>query len=333
MTVPVSVLLSRRTVLHTALATAASLALTHPARAQKPYPAKPLRWIIAYPAGGGQDFLARHLSVHMGKQLGQSVVIDNRPGAAGIIGTDAASKAPADGYTLVTGDNGAMVFNTALYKRLPYSPNDFTPLGLMAGFPLILVVNPASPFTSARQWLAAVKRSPGLYSYASPGAGSPHHLAMELIKERTGSYIVHVPYRGTAMAIQDVMSGQLPMMVVETAGGLAQIRGGKVRALAVLSPQRIPQLPEVPTLAESGVPNFEAVAWQGLFVPKGTPAEIAALLSAEMQKAILVPEVKTRLEEFGLEVTPSSGPQLASLIERDTRFWHKLIRDRKLSLE
>jgi tripartite-type tricarboxylate transporter receptor subunit TctC len=234
---------------------------------------------------------------------------------------------------MVTGDNGAMVLNTALYRKLPYSPDDFTPLGFMAGFPLILVVNPDSPFTTARQWLAAVKKAPGVYSYASPGAGSPHHLAMELIKERTGSYIVHVPYRGTAMAIQDVMGGQLPMMIVDTAGGLAQIRAGKVRALAVLSPQRIAALPQVPTLAESGVPNFEAVAWQGLFVPKGTPSDIAALLSAEMQKAIMVPDVKARLEEFGLEVAPTGGPQLARFIQRETLFWHKLIRSRKLSLD
>jgi len=320
--------------LHTALGGAAALALaTHPALAQKGYPAKPLRWIVAYPAGGGQDFLARHLSVQLGRQLGQPVVVDNRPGAAGIIGTDVAAKAPGDGYTLLTGDNGAMVLNTALYKRLPYSPEDFTPLGFMAGFPLILVVNPASPFTSARQWLAEVKKSPGTYSYASPGAGSPHHLAMELVKERTGSFIVHVPYRGTAMAIQDVMSGQLPMMVVDTAGGLAQIRAGKVRALAVLSPRRIAQLPDVPTLAESGVPGFEAVAWQGLFVPRATPPEVASLLSAEMQKAIAVPEVKARLEEFGLQVTPSDGPHLAAFIQRETAFWHKLIRERHLSLD
>ena len=320
--------------LHTVLGTAALLALASPgALAQKAWPNKPLRWVVAYPAGGGQDFLARHLSVQLGRQLGQSIVIDNRPGAAGIIGTEAAAKAPADGYTLVTGDNGAMVLNTALYKKLPYSPGDFTPLGFMASFPLILVVNPASPFTSARQWLAQVKKSPGAYSYASPGAGSPHHLAMELIKQRTGSFIVHVPYRGTAMAIQDVMSGQLPMMVVDTAGGLAQIRAGKVRALAVLSPGRIAQLPEVPTLAESGVPGFEAVAWQGLFVPRDTPADITARLSAEMQKAILVPEVKASLEAFGLQVTPSDGPQLARFITRETTFWHALIRERQLSLE
>ena len=334
MTAPAPIALSRRCVLHTALGAAAALALaSSQALAQKAFPAKPLRWIVAYPAGGGQDFLARHLSVQMGRQLGQSIIIENRPGAAGIIGTDAAARAPADGYTLVTGDNGAMVLNTALYKKLPYSPDDFTPLGFMAGFPLILVVNPASPFTSAQQWLAAVKRAPGMYSYASPGAGSPHHLAMELIKERTGSYIVHVPYRGTAMAIQDVMSGQLPMMVVDTAGGLAQIRAGKVRALAVLSPRRIASLPEVPTLAESGVPNFEAVAWQGLFVPRGTPPEIAALLSAEMQKALVAPEVKARLEAFGLQVTPSDGPHLGAFIQRETAFWHKLIRERHLSLD
>ena len=230
----VTAVLSRRASLQALVGGAASLCASPFALAQTAYPNKLLRWIIPYPAGGGQDFLARHLALQMGKQLGQSIVIENRPGAAGIIGTDVAAKASADGYTLVTGDNGAMVLNTALYKKLPYSPDDFTPLGYMAGFPLILVVNPASPFTSARQWLAEVKKNPGAYSYASPGAGSPHHLAMELIKERTGSYIVHVPYRGTAMAIQDVMSGQLPMMVVDTAGGLAQIRGGKVRALAVL---------------------------------------------------------------------------------------------------
>ena len=324
----------RRCVLHAVLCSAASLTLAGaPALAQQAWPSKPLRWIVAYPPGGGQDFLARRLAVQLGKQLGQSIVVENRPGAAGIIGTEAAAKAPADGYTLVTGDNGAMVFNTALYKKLPYSPGDFTPLGFMARFPLILVVHPASPFTSARQWLAAVKKSPGAYSYASPGAGSPHHLAMELIKELTGSFILHVPYRGTAMAMQDVMAGQLPMTVIDTASGLPHIRSGKVRALAVLSPKRITQLPDVPTLAESGVPNFEAAAWQGLFVPKGVSADIAARLSAEMQKAILVPEVKTQLEAFGLEVAPSDGPQLASLIQHETAFWHRLIRERKLVLE
>jgi tripartite-type tricarboxylate transporter receptor subunit TctC len=319
------------------IALAAGTALVPVARAADAWPSRPIRWIVAYPAAGGSDFLARQLAPQMGKQLGQTLVIDNRPGAAGIIGTEAASKQPGDGYTIVTGDNGAMVFHTALYKKLPYDPKDFVPIGFMASFPLILVANAQSGLTSARQLLDEVKKNPGKYSYASPGAGSPHHLAMELLKERTGSFIVHVPYRGTAPAMQDVMSGQVPMMIVDTAAGLPQIRGGKVRALAVLSRHRIPQLPDVPTLAEvgadRGLKDYEAIAWQGLFAPKGTPPEIAARLYAEMRKAILTPEVKARLEDFGLEVAPTDGPALAAFMQKETVFWHKLIADRKLSLD
>jgi tripartite-type tricarboxylate transporter receptor subunit TctC len=268
--------------------------------------------------------------------MGQTIVVDNRPGAAGIIGTEAAAKAPGDGYTLLTGDNGAMVFHTALYKSLPYNPSDFVPIGFMASFPLILAVNPSAGFTDAAQFLDAVKRNPGKYSYASPGAGSPHHLAMELLKQRTGSFVVHVPYRGTAPAMQDVMSGQVPIMVIDTAAGLAQIRSGKLKALAVMSRHRIAQLPDVPTLSEAGGPalkDFEANAWQGLFAPKGTPPDIAARLTAEMRKAILTPEVKSRLEAFGLDVAPSDGPQLAAFIQKETVFWHALIKERHLTLD
>jgi tripartite-type tricarboxylate transporter receptor subunit TctC len=321
----------------TLLSLAATLPLLSPAaRAADAWPNRPIKWIVAYPAGGGSDFLARQLAPQLGRQLGTTFVIDNRPGAAGIIGTDAAAKSPADGYTIVTGDNGAMVFHTAMYKKLPYDPKDLTPVGFMARFPLILAVNPQSGFTSAKQLLDEVKRQPGKYTYASPGAGSPHHLAMELLKERTGSFIVHVPYRGTAPALQDVISGQVPMMIVDTAGGLAQIRGGKIKALAVLSKHRIAQLPDVPTLAELGVPalkDYEVTAWQGLFVPKGTPPEIVARLTAEMQKAITAPEVKARLEDFGLEVAPTDGPALAAFIEKETVFWHRLIKERHLSAE
>jgi tripartite-type tricarboxylate transporter receptor subunit TctC len=319
------------------LALAAGALAPWAARAADTYPSRPIRWIVAYPAGGGSDFLARALAPQMGKQMGTTFVVDNRPGAAGIIGTDAAAKAEGDGYTILTGDNGAMVFHTALYAKLPYSPKDFVPLGFMASFPLILAVNPKSGFTSARQLLDDVKKSPGKYSYASPGPGSPHHLAMELLKARTGSFIVHVPYRGTAPALQDVVSGQVPMIVVDTAAGLPLIRSGKLKALAVLSKHRIGTLPEVPTLAEVGadlgLKDYEAEAWQGLFAPKGTPPEIANRLSAEMRKAILTPEVKTQLESFGLEVAPTDGPALAAFIERETVFWHKLIAERHLTID
>ncbi len=297
------------------------------------WPTKPVRWVVAYPAGGGSDFLARQLSPQLAKQLGQSIVIDNRPGAAGIIGTDNAAKSPPDGYTIVTGDNGAMVFHEAMYKKIPYSPGDLAPVGFMARFPLILAVNPNAGFASGQQLLDDIKKNPGKFSYASPGIGSPHHLAMELLKDRTKAFVVHVPYRGTAMAVQDVIAGQVPMMVLDTAAGLPQIRSGKVKALAVMSKKRIPSLPDVPTLDELGVKDFEVTAWQGLFVPKGTPAEIVTRLTAEMNKAIATPEVKAKLEDFGLEVTPTDGPALAAFLQKETSFWHALIKERKLSAD
>ncbi len=323
-----SLFLTRRALGAFALAALAPVA----AQAQA-WPSKPIRWVVAYPAGGGSDFLARQLAPQLGRQLGQNIVIDNRPGAAGIIGTDNAAKSPADGYTMVTGDNGAMVFHEAMYKKIPYAPTDLAPVGFMARFPLIVAVNPSAGFADAKQWLESLKKNPGKFSYASPGIGSPHHLAMELLKSRTQTFVVHVPYRGTAMAVQDVIAGQVPMMVLDTAAGLPQIRSGKVKALAVMSKKRIPSLPDVPTLDELGVKDFEVTAWQGLFVPKGTPADIVARLTTEMNKAIAVPEVKAKLEDFGLEVLPSDGPALASFIQKETTFWHALIKERKLSAE
>jgi tripartite-type tricarboxylate transporter receptor subunit TctC len=297
------------------------------------WPVRPLRWVVAYPAGGGSDFLARTLAPQLSKQLGQPIVIDNRPGAAGIIGTGSAAQAPADGYTLVTGDNGAMIFNPALYRKLPYAPGDFAPVGFMAHFPLILVVNPEAGFSSGRQWLDEMKRQPGKFSYASPGVGSPHHLAMELLKQRAGIDVLHVPYRGTALAVQDVIAGQVPIAILDTAAGLGQIRGGRLRALAVLSRKRIASLPDVPTLDEIGIREVEATAWQSLFVPKGTPPDVIARLGAEMSKAILMPEVKARLEDFGLEVTPGGAVELAAFLQRETGFWHALIKARRLSAD
>jgi tripartite-type tricarboxylate transporter receptor subunit TctC len=312
----------------------AALSLLAPLSAvAQSWPTKAIRWVVAYPAGGGSDFLARQLAPQLSKQLGQTIVIDNRPGAAGIIGTDNAAKSPADGYTIVTGDNGAMVFHEAMYKKIPYSPNDLAPVGFMARFPLIVAVNPAAGFTSGKQWLDELRKYPGKFSYASPGIGSPHHLAMELLKDRTKSFVVHVPYRGTALAIQDVISGQVPMMVLDTAAGLPQIRSGKVKALAVMSRKRIPSLPDVPTLDELGVKDFEVTAWQGLFVPKGTPADIVTKLTVEMNKAITTPEIKAKLEDFGLEIVPTDGPALASFIRQETTFWHALIKERGLSAD
>jgi tripartite-type tricarboxylate transporter receptor subunit TctC len=299
--------------------------------------AKPIRWVIAYPAGGGSDFLARQLAPALSRELGQPIVIDNRPGAAGIIGTEYAAKSPADGLTLLTGDNGAMVFHSAMYARLPYDPADFAPVGFMARFPLILAVHPASGFASVRQLIDEARKHPGHYSYASPGVGSPHHLAMELLLSRTQASIVHIPYRGTALALQDVLGGQVPMMVLDTAAGLGQIRAGKIKALAVLSKKRIAALPDVPTIEEAGrdpgLKDFDVTAWQALFVPKGTPADVVTRLSAAMRKALLQPDTRARLEDFGLEVMPGDGAALALFLDSERRFWHALIRERKLSAD
>ncbi|WAC72897.1 tripartite tricarboxylate transporter substrate binding protein [Roseateles sp. SL47] len=297
------------------------------------WPAKPIRWVVAYPAGGGSDFLARQLAPALGRAVGQTIIIDNRPGAAGVIGTDNAAKSPPDGYTLLTGDNGAMVFNGALYKKLPYAPSDFTPVAFMARFPLLLVVNPQAGFGSVQEWLRQVQAQPGKYSYASPGVGSPHHLAMELLKDRTQSYIVHVPYRGTAFTTQDLIGGVVPMGILDTAAALPHLRSGKLKALAVLSSRRVAAWPDVPTFEESGVRGVDVSAWQGLFVPKGTPDAITHRLTSEVLKALGQPDLKARLEEFGLEVAPTDGAALVRFIQQETAQWHALIRSRGITAD
>jgi tripartite-type tricarboxylate transporter receptor subunit TctC len=270
----------------------------------------------------------------MEKQLGQSFVIENRPGAATMIGAEAVARGTADGYTLLSGDNGTFVFNTALYKKVPYDPaKDFAPVGLMARFPLIVVVNPSTGFKTMRDLVDAAKKDPGKLSYASVGAGSPHHLAMELIKDRTGAFIVHIPYRGAAPAVQDVPGNQLPVMVIDTAVGLPHIRAGKLVPLGVLSRQRLAALPNVPTLEEQGIRDTEVYAWQGMAVPAATPRDVTAKLASELNRAITTPEVTRKLQEFGLEPLPSTADQMAAYIKSETARWHALIKQRNLTVD
>ena len=293
------------------------------------FPTKPLRWLVGFPAGGGTDFLARTVGHQLSQQLGQPVLIDNRPGAASSIAAEAAARSPADGYTLLTADNAVLIFNPVLYKKVPYDPvKDFAPLGLMARFPLILAVHPGSGITSVQDWIAAMKKEPGKFSYASPGVGTPHHMAMELIKQRLGLFIVHVPYRGAAPAVQDVAGGQVPMMIVESGGGLPMIKAGKLRPLAVVSAKRMPTLPDVPTFAELGYKDLEVYAWQGVVVPKATPKPVADKLSVELQKAVAAPEVRRKLMELGLEVNPSDANLMAAYMATETALWHPIVKQR-----
>ena len=317
-----------------ALLAAGALAALPRLHAQTTFPTRPIKWIVPYPAGGGSDFLARTVGEQLQKQMGQPVVIENRPGAATMIGAEAVARAQADGYTVLSADNGTLVFNTALYRKVPYDPlKDFAPVGLMARFPLILVANPATGYKNASDFVAAAKARPGQLSYASVGAGSPHHLAMELVKQQTDLYVLHIPYRGAAPAVQDVLGNQVPLMVIDTAVGLPHVRSGKLVALGVLTRQRLPALPNVPTLEEQGIRETEVYAWQGMVVPAATPRDIVMRLSNELSRAISAPEVSRKLQDFGLESTPSTPEQMAAFVKTETERWHALIKRRGLTLE
>jgi len=321
----------RRALLLSAMA--ATLGLPAVAQAQG-FPHKPVKWIVGYPAGGGTDYLARAIAAQMSGQLGQQVFIENRAGAGAIIGAEAAAHAPGDGYTLFTADNGVLVYNPALYKKLPYDPGrDFASIGLMARAPLLIVAAPSAQIRNAAELLDMLKKNPGKLSYASPGNGSPHHLAMELFKSQAGVFAVHVPYRGAAPALQDVMGGQVPLMVVDTSSGMSAIKAGKLVPLAMFSSKRIAQLPDVPTLVELGYKEVEAYAWQGMVVPSSTPKEIQQKLSQEMQTAVNSPAVRKKLSEAAWEPVPSDGTLMAVYTLAETRKWHKLIRDRGIAVE
>lgn len=298
------------------------------------YPSKPVRWVVAYAAGGGSDVLARTVASQLSKQLGQQIVIDNRPGGATNIAAEMVAKAPADGYTVFTADNGTLIYNTALFKKLPYEPQkDFAPVGLMARFPLVLASNPDAGFNSAKDLVEAIRKSPGKISYASAGIGSPHHLAMEMLKERAKLDITHVAYKGAAPALQDVVGGQVPTMVVDTASGLQMLKSGKLKPLAVFSKTRLPSLPDVPTLIELGYTDIEAFAWQGMVVPAATPKDIVAKLSAELQKAIETPAIKAKIQEIGLEPIASDPNAMTSHWASESKYWPKLIRERQITLD
>ena len=322
---------SRLAMLLTAIAVSVS------AQAQVPtqsFPSKPVKWIVGYPAGGGSDFLARTVAAQMSVQLGQPVIIDNRAGAGAIIGAEATARSPGDGYTLFTADNGVLIYNPALYKRLPYDPErDFAPLGLMARTPLLIVAAPNAGIRNARELMDVLKKNPGKLNYGSPGNGSPHHLAMELFKTRTAAFAVHVPYRGAAPAMQDVMGGQIPLMIVDTSTGMSAIKAGKLVPLVAFSAKRVSQLPDVPTMIELGYKDVEAYAWQGMVVPASTPNDIRQKLSLEMQAAVNNPGVRKKLEEAAWESVPSDAALMSVYTLAETKKWHQLIRERGITLE
>ena len=310
-----------------ALAASASAAHSPLSWAQGNYPDQPLKWIVPYPAGGGTDNLARALAESMRVGLGQPIVIDNRPGAATNIGAELVARAKPDGYTLMSADNALLFFNEYLFKKLPFKPeSDFSYIGAIGRFPLLLVVNPEFPAKNFKEFMAYVKANPGKVSYASVGNGSPHHLAMELFKNRTGADMVHIPYKGAAPAMQDVMGGQVPVMFLDLASGVSHIQAGKLRALAVGSKKRTPVVPDVPTLDELGVKDVDVFALQGLMGPAGLPAPIVTRLNTELNKALADPAVLKRFEGFGFEALRTTPAEFKAMARAESAKWGPVIK-------
>lgn len=312
----------------------ALLALAATAASAQNFPTRPIEWVVPYPAGGGSDVVARSLTEAMGSALGQPIVINNKPGAATNIGADYVAHAKPDGYTVLTGDTATLAANPALYTKLSYSAEkDLAPIGLLARFPMILVVNPAIPVKNLAEFTAWAKTQKSGVSYATPGAGSPHHLATELFRGKTGLNLVHVPYRGAAPAVQDVTGGQLPFMFVDTASGMAFINAGRLRPIGIASPKRVKNFETIPTLDEQGLKGFEAYAWQGLVAPAGTPADVIGKLNKTLVDALNSTAVKARFQVLGLEPTPSTPAQMATYAKAEREKWAQVIRASGIKLD
>lgn len=316
--------------LHTSrrFAAASVVAMTSFAALAQSYPARTIEWVVPYPAGGGTDIVARALSHAMTPLLGgQNIIILNKPGAATNIGAEFVARAKPDGYTVMSADTATLAANPFIYSKLPYSAEkDFAPIGLTVRFPMILAVNPSVPATNLKELVSWLKSQPNSAPYATPGSGSPHHLATELFAQTAGVKLSHIPYRGAAPAIQDVVGGQVPLMFVDTASGSQFISAGKLRPIGIASTARVKNFESIPTLSEQGLKDFEAYAWQGLVAPAGTPADVVATLNKALLAALDTADVKARLLTLGLEATPSSPKQMADYATKERAKWGPLIK-------
>lgn len=316
-----------------ALAALAGIAASYPVLAQSAWPTKQIRWVVPYPAGGGSDFMARTVALQMATDLGQSIVVDNKPGGNGAIAVQDILRGGPDGYAVMNADNGHLVFNPVLYKSLTYKVSDLAPVSLIGRVPMMLVTTPGSEFKSARDVIAKAKSNPGKYSVASAGSGSPHHLALELFKQTAGLHLVHIPYRGAAPSLADIAGGQVTLGISDFAAAAGFIKGGKVTPLAVFTAQRLPQLPDVPTMNELGLKGVEAAALVGLVAPAGTPADVISKMQQATAKAMQNPTVSKKFTDFGVDPVGSTTGDYTALLARENTRWHKLIRDLKIQLD
>ncbi len=298
------------------------------------WPSKPIRFIVPFPPGGGTDVLTRTIAPRLGEGLGQQVVVDNRTGAGGMIGAELAAKSPPDGYTLLTATVGTIAINPGLYARMPFDPaKDLMPVTLAGDIFNVLIVHPALPAQSVKALIALARARPGELNYGSSGTGAADHLSAELFQVMTKTKMVHVPYKGGPLAIIDLISGNLQLMfsTVPTAVGL--IKGGKVRAMAITNSKRFPLMPELPTVAEAGIPGFAVNNWCGVFVAAGTPAAVITRLNAELVKVLALPEVKKRLLDNGIDALSNTPEQFAAYIRAETAKWAAVIKDANVKVE
>jgi tripartite-type tricarboxylate transporter receptor subunit TctC len=290
--------------------------------------------IVPWTPGGAADILARTLAHKLAEHWGQQVLVDNKPGANGIIGTDAAAHAPADGYTLLLGATGPNSVLPSLAPKLPYDAlQDFAPVSLIATTTYVLCVHPSMPVNSVKQLVAAAKAKPGQFTFASPGAGTPNHLSGEMFKSATGIDIRHVPYKGSAPAMTDVMGGQITMTFENIAPSLPHIKSGKLKALGITAPKRSTLLPDVPTIAESGFPGFHAVGWFGVLAPRGTPAPVIARLNAEIVRILQLPDVRDRLLGLGVETQGSTPEEFDAFGRAEIEKWARVIKAANVRVE
>ncbi|SFE59868.1 tripartite tricarboxylate transporter substrate binding protein [Paracidovorax wautersii] len=324
----------RRGLIAAAAAAAACALLPGLAAAQGAFPSKTITIIVPFAAGGTTDILARVVAQGMGAELGQPVVVDNRAGAGGNIGGQLAARAPADGYTLFMGTVGTHAINAALYKKMPFDPiKDFAPLTRVANVPNLLVANPAQPFKTVQELIAYAKANPGRINFGSSGSGSSIHLSGELFKSMAKVDMQHVPYKGSAPAVTDLLGNQIAIMFDNMPSAIQHVRSGKLRAIAVTTAKRSPELPDVPTIAEAGVPGYEATSWFGMFAPAGTPAPVVAKLNATIVKVLAQPDIRKKLAEQGAEAAGETPDQFAAFIQKESVKWGKVVKESGASVD
>ncbi|HUN68153.1 MAG TPA: tripartite tricarboxylate transporter substrate binding protein [Burkholderiales bacterium] len=300
-------------------------------QAQDKYPAKPLKIVVPFAPGGSTDIVARLVADRLAAALAQPVVVENRGGASGNIGAEAVAKSPADGYTLLMATTGVMAINNALFRNMPFdAAKDFEPVIYIASITNVLIVAADSPLRSVAEVIAAAKQSPGRLSFASAGAGASTHMSAELFKAMAGVDLLHVPYKGSGPAMPDILSGRVSMMFENMPGAVSYIKSGKMRALAVTGLKRTPALPEVPTVAESGVPGYESLSWSGFAVPAGTPREVVLRLNRETAAIIATAEMKQKLSDQGAEAVGGAPEAFAAHIRAEREKWGRLARERNI---